>query len=62
MFFVIFSRPKCSSTKLVFVSVYNIIVIGFYVVDYVSSTSLKLPIKLSLCISVCVCNWFDMRQ
>jgi hypothetical protein len=27
MFVVIFSRPKCSSTKLVFVSVYKIIVI-----------------------------------
>jgi hypothetical protein len=35
MFFVILSRPKCSSTKLVFVSVYNIIVTFFYVVDYV---------------------------
>jgi hypothetical protein len=35
MFFVILSRPKCSSTKLVFVSVYNIIVTIFYVVDYV---------------------------
>jgi hypothetical protein len=29
MFFVILSRPKYSSTKLVFVSVYNIIVIVF---------------------------------
>jgi hypothetical protein len=30
MLFVIFSRPKCSSTKLVFVSVYNIIVTVFF--------------------------------
>jgi hypothetical protein len=62
MFFVIFSRPKCSSTKLVFVSLYNIIVTIFYVVDYVFCTSLKLPIKLLLCISVCVCSWLDVRQ
>jgi hypothetical protein len=62
MFFVIFSRPKCSSTKLVFVSLYNIIVTIFYVVDYVFCTSLKLPIKLLLCISVCVCSCLDVRQ
>jgi hypothetical protein len=35
MFFVILSRHKCLSTKLVFVSVYNIIVTVFYIVDYV---------------------------
>jgi hypothetical protein len=62
MFFVIFSRPKYSSTKLVFVSVYNIIVTVFYVVDYVFCMSLKLHIKLLLCISVCVCSWLNVRQ
>jgi hypothetical protein len=62
MFFVIFSRPKCSSTKLVFVSLYNIIVTVFYVVDYVFCTSLKLSIKLLLSINVCVCSWLDIRQ
>jgi hypothetical protein len=62
MVFVIFSRPKCSSTKLIFESVYNIIVTVFYVVDYVFCTSLKLLIKLSLCISVYVCNWLTVRQ
>jgi hypothetical protein len=45
-----------------FLSVYNIIVTVFYVVDYDFCTSLKLPIKLSLCTSVCVCSWLDVRQ
>jgi hypothetical protein len=62
MFFVTLSRPKCSSTKLVFVSVYNIIVTIFACRGLCSCMSLKLLIKLSLCISVCVCSWLDVRQ
>jgi hypothetical protein len=62
MLFVIFLRPKCSSTKLVFVSVYNIIVTVFVCRGLCFCMSLKLTIKLSLCISVCVCSWLDVRQ
>jgi hypothetical protein len=62
MFFVILSRPKCSSTKLVFVSVYNIIVTVFVCRGLCFYMSLKLPIKLSLCINVCVCSLLDVRQ
>jgi hypothetical protein len=51
MFFVILSRPKCLSTKIV--TVYASMQLCFCM-------SLKLPIKLSLCISVC--SWLDMRQ
>jgi hypothetical protein len=47
MFFVILSRPKCSSTKLVFVSVYNIIVTIFVCRGLCFCMSLKVPIKLS---------------
>jgi hypothetical protein len=61
MFLVILSRPKCSSTKLVFVSVYNIIVTIFVCRVLCFCMSLKLPIKLSLCTSVCVCSWLDVR-
>jgi hypothetical protein len=61
MFFVIFSRPKCLSTKLVFVSVYNIIVTVFVCRGLCFCMSLKLTIKLSLCTSVCVCSWLDVR-
>jgi hypothetical protein len=62
MFFVILSRPKCSSTKLFFVSVYNIIVTVFVCRGLCFYMSLKLLIKLSLCISVCVCSLLDVRQ
>jgi hypothetical protein len=62
MIFVILARPKCSSTKLVFVSVYNIIITVFVCRGLCFCMSLKLSIKLSMCISVCVYSWLDVRQ
>jgi hypothetical protein len=62
MFFAILARPKYSSTKLVFVSVYNIIIIVFVRRGLCFCMSLKLSIKLSMCTSVCVYSWLDVGQ